>query len=186
MDTMTVNKALAGILIALLLVKGSAILTEGRFHVEAPETPAYAVALPDVSADTEKEAEPEGPSLAMLLSQASADKGQRAFAKCAACHSYEKGGANKIGPNLYGVLGSAIASKPGFGYSDALANHGGEWTYEQLDAWLLNTNEAIPGNKMAFAGLRKPTDRANMIAFLRAQSDQPLPLPAVEEEAGSE
>lgn len=181
MDTMTINKILAGILVGLLLVKGVSILSESRFHVEAPEQPAYAVALPE-SADTESaEDVPQGPSLAMLLADASVDKGARSFAKCAACHTAEKDGANKIGPNLYGLVGASVAHRDDFSYSDALAGHGGEWTYELLDAWLANPNSAIPGNKMAFAGLRKADERANVIAYLRSMADSPAPLPAVDE-----
>ncbi len=186
MDTMTINKILAGILISLLLVKGSAMLAEGRFHVEAPETPAYAVALPEAETADAAAPEEQGPSLAMLLADASVDKGQRAFAKCAACHSYDKGGANKIGPNLYAVVGASIAHVDGFSYSDALQNHEGDWTYERLDAWLLDPKSTIPGNKMAFAGVRKETERADLIAFLRMQADDPEPLPVAEEASADE
>ncbi len=186
MDTMTINKILAGLLIGLLLTKGVSMLADGRFHVEAPETPAYAVALPDAEGDSTEVAEAEGPSLAALLAEASVDRGKRSFAKCAACHTAEKGGADRIGPNLYGVVGGPVAHSAGFNYSDALANHGGTWTYELLSDWLLSPNNAIPNNKMAFAGLRRDGERADVIVYLRSLADQPEPLPAVENGASGD
>lgn len=185
-DTMTINKILAGLLIGLLLTKGVSMLADGRFHVEAPETPAYAVALPDAEGDSTEVAEAEGPSLAALLAEASVDRGKRSFAKCAACHTAEKGGADRIGPNLYGVVGGPVAHSAGFNYSDALANHGGTWTYELLSDWLLSPNNAIPNNKMAFAGLRRDGERADVIVYLRSLADQPEPLPAVENGASGD
>ncbi|GAB4124415.1 MAG: cytochrome c family protein [Rhodothalassiaceae bacterium] len=186
MDGMTINKTLAGILVALLLAKVTAMVAEARFHVEAPEVPAYAVALPESGTSIAEAPTPEaeGPSLAMLLASADADKGARVFAKCTACHGIEAGGPNKIGPNLHNIVGREIGHAPGFAYSDALSSHGGVWTYELLDAWLIDPKTTIPGNKMAFAGLNKPTDRANLIAFLAANSENPPPF--VTEEAASE
>lgn len=192
MDSMTVNKVLGAILIALLLVKVTQIIAEGPYHVEPPEEPAYAVAVPetDSGAGGAAEAEPEGPSLAMLLADASVDKGERVFRKCATCHKVEAGAASGIGPNLHNVIGAEVAHVDGFNYSDALAGYDGAWTYELMDAWLENPNAAFPGNKMAFAGLRKPEDRADVIAYLRAYTENPPPLPqpqapAAEMEAGS-
>jgi len=181
-DTMTVNKIVAGVLIALLLAKGASILAEGPFHVEAPDEPAYAVAMPESDGDAaaEEPEEPEAPSLAMLLQDASAESGARQFRKCSACHGVEAGGPHKIGPNLHDVVGAPVGGKDGFSYSSALASHGGEWTYDLLDAWLAKPGDAIPGNKMAFAGISDPEDRADLIAYLRDNSENPPALPEPE------
>lgn len=180
MDTMTVNKLVAALLVGLLVAKGVAMLSEGPFHVEAPETPAYAVALPESEGggdDAAPEPADEGPTFAALLADASADRGQRSFGKCMACHSVNPADGNKIGPNLADVVGAAVAHRGDFNYSGALAGHGGTWSYELLDAWLADPRAAIPGNKMAFAGISREQERADLIAFLRANTDNPPPLP---------
>ena len=177
METMTVNKIIGALLLALLLAKASEMLGEIPFHAEAPETPAYAVALPETEQAAVEAEEPQGPSLAALLAEASAEAGERAFRKCAACHTIEEGGANRVGPNLYDVVGASLAHLESFNYSDALANFGGEWTYERLDAWLEAPGALIPGNRMAFAGVSDPEERADLIAYLRANTQSPPPLP---------
>ena len=181
MDTMTINKVVASVLVALLLIKVSSMLSESIFEVEAPEHPAYAVALPE-SAPSEAVAEAAPakqaePTLAELLAAASPEKGKRVFAKCMACHSVNPADGNKVGPNLHNVVGAPVAHRDDFSYSDALKSHGGTWTYEMLDRWIENPKEAIPGNKMAFGGVAKASDRANLIAFLRASTENPPPLP---------
>lgn len=180
MDTMTVNKLVAALLVGLLLAKGVDLLSEGPFHAEAPETPAYAVALPEsaesVGAAPVETAE-QGPTFAALLAEASPDRGQRAFGKCMACHSVNPADGNKIGPNLADVVGAAVAHVGDFKYSGALAGHGGVWSYELLDAWLADPRGTIPGNKMAFAGIARPQERADLIAFLSSATDSPPPLP---------
>ena len=120
----------------------------------------------------------EGPPLATLLAAADPAKGEAIFAKCMSCHTINDGGANGIGPNLHGVLGEAIgAGHHGFAFSDALKSHGGNWTFEDMDAWLKSPKAFAPGTKMTFAGLGKPEDRAAMIAYLNSQGSN-LPLPA--------
>ena len=138
----------------------------------------------------EEEGGDEGPALATLLASGDAAAGEAVFAKCAACHTIASGGANGIGPNLYGVLGKPIGSHvPGFDYSSALAGHGGVWDYENMDAWLASPRGFANGTKMSFAGLGKPEDRANVILYLRENGGGPA-LPEAEaevsEEAGTE
>ncbi len=140
--------------------------------VELPETDASAAS---------GEAAPAGPSLAVLLAAGDVTKGERTFKKCQTCHTVEAGGDNKTGPNLYNIVGGEMASKDGFNYSDALTNYGSPWTYELLDAYLERPSRAIPGNKMSFAGLRRDTERADVIAYLRTFTENPPALPAVEE-----
>jgi len=184
-DTMTINKIIGALLLALLLAKASEMLGEIPFHAEAPEAPAYAVALPETEQAVAETAEPQGPSLAELLAQASAEAGERAFRKCSACHTVEEGGANRVGPNLYNVVGAELAQAEGFNYSDALANFDGAWTYERLDAWLEAPSELIPGNRMAFAGVSDPEERSDLIAYLRANTQSPPPLPEVAQTAAA-
>jgi cytochrome c len=116
--------------------------------------------------------------LKTLLASADPTAGEKVFNKCKACHNAEKGGANQVGPNLWNIVGAPIAHHEGFNYSSALAGKsGGTWTYEDLDTYLKSPKTFAPGTKMTFAGLNKPDDRANVIAFLRSRSDSPPPLP---------
>lgn len=115
--------------------------------------------------------------IAALLASADPANGEKIAKRCVACHSFDKGGPNKVGPNLWGIVGAPQAHSPDFKYSDALAGLGGTWTYQDLDAYIASPKDYAPGNKMAFAGLKKPKERADLIAWLRTLSDQPLPLP---------
>jgi len=119
----------------------------------------------------------EGPSLGTLLAAGDAEAGKKVAKKCTACHSFDKGGKAKIGPNLYNVPGKDIASG-GFKFSSALAGIEGNWSYENLDAFLASPKTFAKGTKMSFAGLKKATDRANIIAYLRQSADSPPALPA--------
>ncbi|MEO0061968.1 MAG: Cytochrome c-552 [Pseudomonadota bacterium] len=120
-----------------------------------------------------------GPSLAVLLASGSASAGEAIFAKCTSCHTIASGGANGIGPNLFGVIGKPIGKHAaGFAYSDAISGHGGDWTYENINTWLTSPKAFAPGTKMSFAGLSKPEDRANVILFLMSNGGGPaLPTP---------
>jgi cytochrome c len=120
----------------------------------------------------------EGPPLATLLAAADVTKGETVFAKCTSCHTINAGGAAGIGPNLHGVMGTAIGSHaPGFAYSEALKSHGGNWTWENMDAWLKSPKAFANGTKMTFAGLGKAEDRAALLLYLNSQGSN-LPLPA--------
>lgn len=112
-----------------------------------------------------------------LLASASLEAGEKTFKKCKACHTIDKGGANKVGPNLWNVVGADRAGRDGFKYSDAFTGLDGNWGYEELNAFLTKPKDYAPGTKMAFAGIKKAGDRAAVISFLRAQSDAPAPLP---------
>lgn len=119
-----------------------------------------------------------GPDLGTLLASADPAAGEKVFAKCAACHTINQGGANGIGPNLYGVVGEGIGQGAGgFAFSDALKSVGGSWDFDKLNAWLTSPKAFAPGTKMTFAGLSKPEDRANLIVYLNSQGSN-VPLPA--------
>ncbi len=184
MDSFEWNKIAGGVLAALLVVVFLHAFGSRPFEVEGPHTRAYPVAVPEAaSAEAAAPAE-SGPqkSIGELLASASVDEGAKITKKCVSCHAFEKGAAAKVGPALWGVVGSAIGSHmAGFGYSDALkakGASGGVWGFEELFAWLTDPKAFIKGNKMAFAGLAKAEERANVIAYLRSLSDSPVALPS--------
>jgi cytochrome c len=154
---------------------GLTIVTGEHFKAERPEKMGYAVQ----GVEQEGGAAVAEKPFAFYMSQADAGKGEAVFKKCAACHNADKGGANALGPNLYGVVGDAAATgRGGFAFSDALKAKGGKWDFDNLNAWLNSPKAYAPGTKMTFAGLSNPQDRADVIAYLNKQSDHPLPLPA--------
>lgn len=163
--------ALFGGIIAL----GGAIVSSKLFHSERPETMGYAIE----GVEAEGEGAESGPSLNTLLAQADVAAGEKVFAKCAACHTINAGGANGIGPNLHGVVGKPHAAHAGFAFSDALKGVPGNWDFAALDKWLKSPRDYAPGTKMTFAGLGNPADRANLIAWMNTQGSN-LPLPAAD------
>lgn len=186
MNSQDFNKLVMGLLIALLGAIGLNLLSEEVFHQEAVAN-AYPIDTSMLaSASVSEIVEEEGPSIAELMQTADVDKGANVFKKCAACHTSENGGAARIGPNLWNIVGKDVATTSGFSYSDAMLAQEGDWNYELLDRYLTRPKDAIPGNKMVFVGLRKDSDRADVIMYLRSLSDTPVELPtfaAVEEAA---
>jgi cytochrome c len=148
--------------------------------IEAEEIMAAEEAAGDAQATetTAAEATPvDGGGIAALLASADQQAGAKVSKKCAACHSFDNGGPNKVGPNLWDIVGKAVAGGEGYKYSGALADMGGDWSYESLDGFLAKPKDFAPGTKMSFAGLKSAEDRANLIAYLRSLSDNPKPLP---------
>ncbi|WP_417450578.1 c-type cytochrome [Kordiimonas sp.] len=170
------NKVFAAILSSALLIMVISMVSEGVFH-EEHKKPAFTIEV--ASDDAAEQVVEEGPSLAELLQSADAGKGARQFAKCKSCHTVEKGGKDGTGPHLYGVIGRGIGGVDGFGYSGALSGQDGVWTYEALDQWLASPKNTFPGTSMAFAGIRKEDQRADLIAYLRTFHDNPPALPEV-------
>ena len=172
-----VNPIAGWTLFAGIVALGSSIASGLYFQADKPHRP-HEMGFP-IEGVVEPGAE-EGPDLGTLLAAADATKGEAVFAKCAAGHTITQGGANGIGPNLYGILGKPIGKHAaGFAYSSDLAGHGGEWTYENMDEWLSSPRGFAPGTKMSFAGLGSPEDRANVMAYLKAHGGGPdYPAPA--------
>jgi len=189
LDTFELNKIAGGILLCLLVVMGLKNVGEIVFEVPEPATPGYDVsslAVEEAPAAGENAQKPE--DFMAALAMADPDKGSRVFRRCTSCHTIEKGGDNKIGPNLFDVVGNHFQHKDDFAYSDAFkaAAPGKTWTYDELDKWLTNPKAFIPGTKMSFAGLTDVQQRADVIAYLAQESPDnapPLPKPAPAEAA---
>ena len=181
MDSFEINKIVAAILLIALLFIGIGKVSDLVFYVNKPETDGYKVELPESVNATQisetKTETTEKVDIASLLALGDIAHGEKVFKKCAACHVVEKGGANKIGPALYGVLGRKVAAIDDYKYSQALTDYSKEWTFEEMNGYLKKPQSWIKGTKMSFAGLRKEKDRASIILFLNKYSDNPLPLP---------
>ena len=174
------NKIIVSVILAVILVLGINKITDIIFYVEKPEKSAYQVVGISNDATNEKKKANSGDvasgDIMALLASASADEGAKVFKKCAACHSIKEGGANKIGPALWGVLGRPAGSVPGYKYSKAMAAHGKNWSFEEMNGFLIKPKDWIKGTKMSFAGLKKPEERAAVILYMNENSSSPLPL----------
>lgn len=179
-NSLELNKIAAAVLCAGIIYMGSDFVSDILYESEELEQNAYVVdlgseeAAPVVAAAAPASIEPVGPLLAM----ADPDEGGKVFRKCAACHSLDEGGPNKVGPNLWGIVNRSIASHEGFSYSSSLKDMSEEiWDYESLNEFLHKPKQYAPGTKMSFPGLKKVSDRANLIAYLRSHASTPAALP---------
>ena len=179
MDSFEINKIIAAVLMVALLVIGISKVSDIIFHVEKPKVPGYVVELEEVvqSSASEIKLTEQKIDIAALMSLGDISHGEKVFKKCAACHSIAKGGKNNIGPALYNVVGRKVGVINDYKYSKALSNYEKEWTFEELNGYLIKPAKWIKGTKMAFAGLRKEKDRASVIKYLNQNSDNPKPLP---------
>ncbi|MBX9741693.1 MAG: cytochrome c family protein [Beijerinckiaceae bacterium] len=177
MDSFEFNKIAGAVLGALLFLMGIGIFSDAIFHRAPPKTAAYNLPAEEAAPAAAAAAGPSVP-LPELLAKADAKRGETLSKPCAACHTFEKGGADKIGPHLYGVVARPIASASGFAYSDALKGKGGEWSYAALDQFIANPRGYANGTKMAYGGEKDPARRADILAYLRSKADTPAPLPA--------
>jgi len=179
MDSFEINKIIAAVLLVALLVIGIGKVSNILFYVEKPKTPGYAVEVGQASGSsiTTTEVVEKVVDIAALMALGDVASGEKIFKKCAACHSINKGGKHKIGPALYNVVGRKVGGVEDYQYSKALIAYEKEWTFEELNGFLIKPAKHIKGTKMAFAGLRKEADRASVIKYLNTNSDSPLPLP---------
>lgn len=171
------NKLVAAILTAGIIASGSGVLSRMLYSPHQLEEPVLRVEAPSAAGAAAAPAE-EAKPLPVLLAAADPAAGEKVAKKCASCHNFDKGGPNKVGPNLWGVVGRPIASHEGFSYSPALAGKGGDWTWDDLNHFITDPKGFAPGTKMSFAGLKKDTERADLLAYLRTLSDSPVALPA--------
>ena len=179
MDSFEINKIIASILLTALIIIGLGKFTNALFHVDKPEQSAYKVEGLEVVESTisgEEKVE-EKVDISKLLAMGDLGHGEKVFKKCSACHMIASGGKNMIGPNLWSVIGRTAGSVSDYKYSKAMLAYGKQWTFEEMNSYLIKPQAYVKGTKMAFAGLRKEKDRASVILFMNSKSSSPKPLP---------
>jgi cytochrome c len=178
MDSFELNKILGAVLGTCLILLVTSFAASALFAPNKPEKPGFEIAVKEEAAGGEKAAAaaPSEP-IEKLLQTASVQKGEAAAKKCAACHDFTKGGPNKVGPNLFGIVGDKKGEGRGFNFSAAMKGKGGTWTIDDLNKFIDNPKGFVPGTAMGFAGIQKDSERADVIAYLHTLSDNPVPLP---------
>ena len=182
MDSFEINKIIAAVLLTALIIIGIGKLTDVLFHVEKPKESAYKIEGLDVASTSTSSSEVatkvvEAVDIKALLAMGDLGHGEKIFKKCSACHMIASGGKNMIGPNLWSVIGRTAGSVSDYKYSKAMVAYGKEWTFEEMNSYLIKPQAYVKGTKMAFAGLRKEKDRASVILFMNSKSSNPKLLP---------
>ena len=181
MDSFEINKIIAAILLTALIIIGIGKFADILFHVDKPVESAYKIeGLEVVTSSTSSSSEAKEEvkiNINELLALGDMAHGEKVFKKCSACHMIVSDGKNMIGPNLWGVIGRTAGSVNDYKYSKAMVAYGKEWTFEEMNAYLIKPQAYIKGTKMAFAGLRKEKDRASVIIYMNSKSNSPKPLP---------
>jgi cytochrome c len=179
MDSFELNKVIGAILASCIVLLVTSFAAGAIFAPVKPAKPGYEIAVKEEAPAGGKEAAaaPSEP-IEKLLQTASVEKGEAAAKKCGACHTFDKGGPNRVGPNLYGIVGDKKGEGRGFNFSAAMKAKGGEWTYEDLNQFITNPKGFVPGTAMGFAGIQKDSERADVIDYLHTLADTPVPLPA--------
>ena len=176
MDSFEINKIIAAVLMVVILVIGIDKVSDIIFHVEKPKTPGYAVDIEQVNT-TSTETTEEKINITAFMTMGDIATGEKVFKKCKSCHSIKQGGGNKIGPALWNVMFRKVGSIADYKYSKALTSYGKEWSWEEMNGFLIKPSKWIPNNKMGFAGIKSEKDRASVILYLNQNSDSPKPLP---------
>jgi len=171
------TKIIISIALAVIVILGINKIADSIYEVKKPEKSAYQIT---VASQTEENGDSDSSNkpgdIMALLASANASEGEKVFKKCASCHSVSKGGKNKIGPALWGVIGRQAGILSDYKYSKSLISYGKKWSFQEIDGFLAKPKEWVPGTKMAFAGLKNQKDRASLILYMNNQSDQPLPI----------
>lgn len=178
MSSFELNKIFAAVLVAGIVAMLGGFIAKQMVHPHALEKDAVFIegVTEDAGGGGAVAALPQ--PILNLIATADVAQGEKLSKACAACHAFDKGGANKVGPGLWGIVGNRVATHAGFAYSEPMAAHGGSWDYLSLNKFLWNPKKHVPGTKMTYAGLKKPEDRAALIAWLRTMADGPTPLPS--------
>ena len=176
MDSFEINKIIAAIILVVAITIGVDKISDSVFHVNKPVKPGYKVEVVATLTSGTSSAD-EKIDITSLMALGNLDHGEKIFKKCAACHSISQGGGNKIGPALYNVVGRAVGNISDYKYSKSLKSYGNEWTFEELNGFLIKPASWIKGTKMAYAGLKEEKDRASVIMYLNQNSNNPNPLP---------
>lgn len=180
MDAFEVNKVAGAALSALLVIFGSKTLLDIVYKEHRPEKPGWALPIteaPVTGGGGAAQVAFDPAKVVELLPKGNADAGQDTFKRCLQCHTPDKGGRNLVGPNLWGVIGRKVAEVPGFPYSDALKAKGGDWNWVELAKYLHDPKASVPGNKMAFPGVKDDAELADLLTYVRKLADNPAPLP---------
>ena len=171
------TKIIVSIALAVILIVGINKVADTIYEVEKPEKSAYQITVASQTEESGDSASSDkSGDIMALLASANASEGKKVFKKCASCHSISKGGKNKIGPALWGVIGRQVGTVTDYKYSKSLIAYGKKWSFEEMNGFLIKPKEWIPGTKMAFAGLKNEKDRASLILYMNSQSDQPLSI----------
>ena len=182
MDSFEINKIIAAVLLTVLIIIGIGKFTDVLFHVEKPKESAYKIEGLDVESISTSSSEVatkvvEAVDIKVLLAMGDLGHGEKVFKKCSACHLIVSGGKNMIGPNLWSVIGRTAGSVSDYKYSKAMVAYGKEWTFEEMNNYLIKPQAYVKGTKMAFAGLRKEKDRASVILYMNSKNNNPKALP---------
>ena len=180
MSRLEFNKIIASIIVAIIIFAIIGFLGNILINDKSKEQAknAYLIEIEETASSVSSTSNELGlEPISAFLANASIESGEKLFKKCSACHTYEKGAADKVGPNLWSLINRPLANVDGFAYSKALSDFGGEWGYEELSQFLYKPKHYIEGTKMNFSGLKKSNDRADLILFLREQAEEPAPLP---------
>jgi len=182
MDSFEINKIIAAVLLTALIIIGIGKFTNMLFHVEKPKESAYKIEGLEIASASNTTSQEEAKvveavDIKALLAMGDLGHGEKVFKKCSACHMIASGGKNMIGPNLWSVIGRTAGSVNDYKYSKAMIAYGKEWTFEEMNSYLIKPQAYVKGTKMAFSGLRKEKDRASVILFMNSKSSSPKPLP---------